>query len=161
MSPKHTECQCVMETIMYLNYVFQRTHWNSQCVLETFEKWYVEMSLKHTERYYWSMCEVCGVCYGEIPYFLFFSLDFFSFFFLQYSQFFFICFSEEWSGTSPRPDLPISGIHVSPTSSPVPGVVPSASGIRSRTPHINSGWLWWSGGAIWPQVRVTQPLILL
>ena len=46
VSKTHWECQCVMETIMYLNYIFQRTHWYAQCVLETFEIWYLEMSLK-------------------------------------------------------------------------------------------------------------------
>ena len=35
----------------------------------------------------------------------------------------------------------VTGIHISPSSSPVPGVVPSSVGIRSRTPQINSGWL--------------------
>jgi hypothetical protein len=43
-----------------------------------------------------------------------------------------------------KPEVSITGIHVSPSSSPVPGVVPGGSastGLRSRNPQINSGWL--------------------
>ena len=44
-----------------------------------------------------------------------------------------------------KPEVSITGIHVSPSSSPVPGVVPggssNAGGLRSRNPQINSGWL--------------------
>ena len=44
-----------------------------------------------------------------------------------------------------KPEVSITGIHVSPSSSPVPGVVPGSAsntaGLRSRNPQINSGWL--------------------
>ena len=51
--------------------------------------------------------------------------------------------NEEWSTTGnsgSKPEIPVTGIHISPSSSPVPGVVPS-SGLRSRAPQVNSGWL--------------------
>ena len=47
-------------------------------------------------------------------------------------------------GGGHKPEVSITGIHVSPSSSPVPGVVPGGSsntGLRSRNPQINSGWL--------------------